>query len=435
MHIRVLHLTNFRGFENKTITFQSKFTALIGNNGRGKSTVLNGLQVALGAYLHGLEGVKYQRAIKDDEIRRIKDTKSRYYRPVLPCIVETTARFDGETQDTTWRRKILKEGGRTSFSAIDTHEVAYVAAKHMTLHRESMKPILPVFSAFSTTRGTGDVTKRGTTKFAHPIRDGYYAALESVSDFGSVHRWLRRYESALRDGLEFEGTIQAVFKAIEKAIPYLSEVKLDQSSGQIEALCSMPDQDPVRLIHEYMSDGVYNMVKMVAEIGYRCAQLNGHLGIDCIEKSSGVIMIDELDMHLHPNWQRHVVHDLKDAFPALQFVVTTHSPFILQSMKKEDVIMLDNEDDAIHPEDDPNKKGIEDISEDEMNVENVARSEDFLEMEKVASEYYNLLEEGKNLENSTVVELREKLNQLEERFNEDPAALALLKSERKASGL
>ncbi|CAN1599767.1 AAA family ATPase [Pseudomonas mediterranea] len=81
-----------------------------------------------------------------------------------------------------------------------------------------------------------------------------------------------------------------------------------------------------------LSDGIRNIVALAADIAYRCVKLNPHLGISAPRKSSGVVLIDEVDMHLHPAWQQTVVPDLLDAFPHIQFVMTTHSPQVISSV-------------------------------------------------------------------------------------------------------
>lgn len=91
-----------------------------------------------------------------------------------------------------------------------------------------------------------------------------------------------------------------------------------------------------------LSDGYRNMVAMVADIAYRCAQLNPQMGEDVTVNTKGIILIDELDLHLHPKWQRRVVPDLRKTFPNIQFIITSHSPFIIQSMNPGEVIDLDN---------------------------------------------------------------------------------------------
>ncbi len=96
----------------------------------------------------------------------------------------------------------------------------------------------------------------------------------------------------------------------------------------------------------YLSDGYRNMVAMLADISYRAIRLNPHLEQDAAKKTKGIVLIDELDMHLHPKWQRRIVQDLQNAFPDMQFIATTHSPFILQSLESGQVIdlNLDQED-------------------------------------------------------------------------------------------
>ncbi len=85
---------------------------------------------------------------------------------------------------------------------------------------------------------------------------------------------------------------------------------------------------------------------MLADISYRAIRLNPHLEQDAAKKTKGIVLIDELDMHLHPKWQRRIVQDLQNAFPDMQFIATTHSPFILQSLESGQVIdlNLDQED-------------------------------------------------------------------------------------------
>jgi len=142
-------------------------------------------------------------------------------------------------------------------------------------------------------------------------------------------------------------------------------------------------------------------------------------------------LIDELDLHLHPNWQRRIVADLKRVFPKIQFIATSHSPFIIQSLRKEELINLDTNN--AKPEEDPYKQSIEDVAEDIMQVEGMPRSNEFNEMIKVAEEYYGLLKQGKN--GTKVVNLRERLTELEARYSDDAAYVALLKAERASTNL
>ena len=70
------------------------------------------------------------------------------------------------------------------------------------------------------------------------------------------------------------------------------------------------------------------------------ARLNPHLGADALAGTPGIVLIDELDLHLHPRWQRHVVADLRRTFPLVQFVTTTHSPQIISEVQPENLILM-----------------------------------------------------------------------------------------------
>jgi predicted ATP-binding protein involved in virulence len=145
------------------------------------------------------------------------------------------------------------------------------------------------------------------------------------------------------------------------------------------------------------------------------------------------VLIDEIDLHLHPKWQRHIVADLKKIFPCMQFIVTTHSPFIVQSLKAEELIVLDEN---VEIGNDPIKRSVEEITAMEMGLEGLERSQKFQEMLETASRYFELIAEGKNSKNDKkVAELRQELNELESRYSEDAAFVALLQAERKSAKL
>jgi predicted ATP-binding protein involved in virulence len=85
------------------------------------------------------------------------------------------------------------------------------------------------------------------------------------------------------------------------------------------------------------------MIGLVADIAYRSVRLNPHLGNDAVQETPGIVLIDEVDMHLHPEWQQVVLRDLKNsrAFPQVQFIVTTHSPQVLSTVRKEHIRILE----------------------------------------------------------------------------------------------
>jgi predicted ATP-binding protein involved in virulence len=80
---------------------------------------------------------------------------------------------------------------------------------------------------------------------------------------------------------------------------------------------------------------------MVAEIARRACLLNSsYLGERVLEETTGLVLIDELDLHLHPRWQRRVIGDLKRIFPKIQFFATTHSPQVIGEARPEEIVLL-----------------------------------------------------------------------------------------------
>jgi predicted ATP-binding protein involved in virulence len=149
------------------------------------------------------------------------------------------------------------------------------------------------------------------------------------------------------------------------------------------------------------------------------AMLNPHLGQSVTQKTPGVVLIDEIDIHLHPNWQRRVVDDLRRAFPCVQFIATSHSPFIVQSLKsveelinlKPKAVPFDNID-----------VSIEDIAEDIMDVHSPQKSKRYQDLIEVAEKYYRLLEEGKSAEtDEELKKIKNELDKLLIRFSDNPA--------------
>ena len=89
-----------------------------------------------------------------------------------------------------------------------------------------------------------------------------------------------------------------------------------------------------------LSDGVKAMLSLTADIAYRCVQLNPHLASPT-EETTGIVLIDEIDLHLHPKWQQTVLSDLRKAFLKIQFIVTTHSPQVISTVPSHQIRILD----------------------------------------------------------------------------------------------
>jgi predicted ATP-binding protein involved in virulence len=91
-----------------------------------------------------------------------------------------------------------------------------------------------------------------------------------------------------------------------------------------------------------LSDGIRGVVALVADLAFRCVRLNGFYGQDAPEETNGIVLIDEIEQHLHPGWQQRILPALREAFPRVQFIVTTHSPEVLTTVNSEQIRMLED---------------------------------------------------------------------------------------------
>ena len=142
--------------------------------------------------------------------------------------------------------------------------------------------------------------------------------------------------------------------------------------------------------------------------------LNPYLGKDTLILTPGIVVIDELDLSLHPTWQRRIVDILKELFPKVQFICATHSPFIIQSLEPGELITLDSILDEEY-----SGQSIEDIAEDVMNVKIAQYSEKKVEMYEAAEKYFKALKNAAS--NEDIEELKDRLDTLSARYSDNPA--------------
>lgn len=259
------------------------------------------------------------------------------------------------------------------------------------------------------------------------MEQGYYACLLPKSSSKEFLSWYKTFEDeALKFGKDRE-LLEAFNAAIIRCVPEWTKISFSFKEDDLMGLYEAPGEAPVWMPLRLLSDGFRGIIGLIADIAYRCIKLNPHLGENAIRETKGLVLVDELDLHLHPKWQKRIVYDLKKTFPGIQFIATTHSPFIIQSLKREELINLNRE-----TGEDPFRKSIEEIAETEMEVPEVERSQRFQEMVATAEEYYKMIRAKKSSkEDSKVKELKEKLDIMQEKFSDDPAYVALLKAERK----
>lgn len=184
------------------------------------------------------------------------------------------------------------------------------------------------------------------------------------------------------------------------------------------------DKNGATLDISQLSDGERAFLAMVCDLGRRLSLANPLLENPL--HGAGVVLIDELELHLHPKWQRDVRSKLRSIFPNIQFISTTHSPFVIQSLEPGELINLDPEEFGNYSD-----QSLEDIAENVMGVEMPQKSERYRQMMATAEEYFRLLRDPQAATGATE-EVEMRLQELSAPFSDDPAFQALLKLEREA---
>lgn len=182
---------------------------------------------------------------------------------------------------------------------------------------------------------------------------------------------------------------------------------------------ALVEADGTWIPFEGLSDGYRGVIKIVADIAARMCILNPYLREKTLLETPGIVIIDELDLSLHPSWQRRIIGTLTKIFPKVQFICASHSLFLIQSLKEGKLISMDGD-----VTEEYFGQSIEDIAEDIMGVENPQYSDEKQEMYKLAEEYFSKLELAEDKE--SLKDMKEDLDRLIARFGDNPAYYAFL---------
>jgi len=453
MKILELYLKNFRCFGEETFDFSENFNVLIGDNATGKTVILDALAIAVSSFFLGIDGIFAQNISKDD-IRHIAKIQGETptLESILPVKVSCRALLEegmeGMTgtnaEKTRWSRIRKKVSGKTTSEhgtglsiyvdqlqkavksekeLLDTYE------KHEELIEWQSTP-LPVICYYRTGR-LWTQKKTSTTNTIQPGSRfrGYENYINGSYKLETLIEWFRTWELAsLQQGKVFN-TLVGVKNAITSAMIDWKEVSYDILSGELLITSNDKQTLPIRML----SDGVRNLIGIIADIAIRCVYLNPQFEADAARLTKGIVLIDEIDLHLHPKWQRRIVEDLQRTFPNIQFFATTHSPFIIQSLRQGKLINLNDT-----PYSKYEGKSIEDIVEDIMGIELPQYSQRKLSMLKAAEEYYKVLQEAESCVQNDPIrleKLKERLDELSLPFSDNPAYHAFLNMERLAKGV
>lgn len=364
MKLDCLVLENFRCFERLRLDLHPKMTVLVAENGQGKSSLLDAIRIALWPYVHSFDLASSgfndpANAIGIDDVRLLKKEAGDMVRQ-LPCKIAVAGDYGNGTDTWVRFRESEKKGTKTKGND-STKTMEFWAAGVQQLVR-SARPTdvdLPMLGYYGTGRlwshkklTPSSTSKKKNDSFMRLF--AYRDCLDPASSFKHFEEWFTWIFESYREGqikqlekgfpVEADSTAQMAIRVVQQ----VTDCFLKATTGWHTLEYSVSNEKSLVLKHEQqgimkvdlLSDGIRSMLAMGGDIAYRCIKLNPHFGIDAAKKTTGVVLIDEVDMHLHPRWQQLVLSQLMAAFPNLQFVVTTHSPQVLSSVSSESIRVL-----------------------------------------------------------------------------------------------
>lgn len=409
MRIDRVRIQNFRLFDKADITFEPDFNVIIGVNGAGKTALLEAIAVAAGTWLLGMQS-QATRQIRKEDIRieeQPLDNGRSIFEEKLPVEVEAWGEIMGERLQ--WKRSLKTSHGRTTAS--DSKEVKNIAEWVDILTQNGAPYILPLIAYYGSGRLHTDSRQRlkvngikeGASK-EHLMRlNAYQSSIDKkINQEALVQYFVRESWYAYTTKIEslvFTSVREALRRCIDNAQSIYYNPDTEDLVVEIEGQGAIP--------FSYLSDGHRAMLAMVGDLCRNIVQLNPRLGSDAIRETPGVVLIDELELHLHPAWQQRVVTDLKRTFPKIQFIATTHSPLAVGELPSRCVILLNRDGTWSHPY--IGTRGAEsaeilnhvmgaksqnpEVYQLERGIEEALDSDDFSKAEKLYSRFLEITEE------------------------------------------
>ena len=412
MKIRELTLRNYRVFaEYSTFKFVDRFTVVAGINGRGKTALLDGLAVLCSRFLpHVSLARSRNRTITPSEVHLGMESAELGMKVNCAGIpLEYKLTYDKE------RRQIKT----TKLPATVKREVRNAYGNPTRADDEA-----PLAVYYTTDRAGYRLPRTLPTEVRHGQAAAYSGALfnrtVNFRDFMARYRsavTIERAELGRNPNYLGDRAVTAISHALTTFLGGFENLRVQE-----EPLRLLVDKAGVTLDLSQLSDGERSFLAMICDLGRRLALANPLL--DNPLHGAGVVLIDELELHLHPTWQRDVSEKFRRTFPNIQFIATTHSPFVIQALRPGELINLDPEEFGEYAD-----RSIEDIAETVMGVQLPQKSQRYLKMMTAAKEYFRLLRMP-GAPPADIDAAEQRLSELSEPFSDDPAFQALLKLER-----
>jgi len=385
-HLRSLTLTDFRRFSLLDVRFEDDLTVIIGGNGQGKTSIITAIAKTLSWFTANIlredgagQRLSEMTDIKNDSQLKYSDVSSNFsFGKGLKIISVRLSR--SALGMPTRRDSIVKEAKDVSdiLRVVNAKKIVNLPIFALYSIDRSHPFIKPIKDSGELREGRFDAYTNalsGAGRFDHFIEwfialhkrtvDDATTSIEILQqqvndlkksiDAGLVsvkplldHAKEKLDEALLKTSLNQDGDSlpdqlqkKLIIDAISRSIPSISDIWVETASG-FDVVKLTNDGHNVTV--EQLSDGQRIFLSLVADLARRMIMLNPRL--DNPFEGSGIVLIDEIELHLHPQWQQDIIENLRTIFPNIQFIITTHSPIVLSTVDKRCIRQFDNEDNS-----------------------------------------------------------------------------------------
>jgi predicted ATP-binding protein involved in virulence len=426
--MKLNHITveNFRAISQLELPLEPQLTLLVGNNAVGKTTILDAIAVGLGAVLARLPNINSKDFCHND-LRQ--ELVTHFENPTLTELSSAPyARVTLETRDKIiWDRTQERDQTEPTQKAIPpaknlTELHAFLDPIINEVQNGNLKTRLPVIAYYGTDRAVFPSVQQQLHD--NPLQEfnrfgALEGALEAITHFRTVFEWFTAQENQeLREIKKRQDwhyqlpVLKAVRQSICQMLPGCSNPRTDTKPSQFLVDFTYENGKKEQVALSQLSDGYRTTLALVMDLARRMAQANPpYQENDNPLASEAIILIDEVDLHLHPKWQQHILVNLMETFPNAQFIVTTHSAAVLTTIKPKHIIRLERENDVI-AEQPISSYGAESgrLLSEIMDV-NERPPAEVNEFTRLLEQYYGLIESNEG-ESEIALQLRLRLNEL-----------------------
>lgn len=344
LNLTRLQLTNYRRFPEFEIDFDPELTVIAARNGQGKTTILEAIAAAFGPFVGAFDNGK-SKHIEQSDARYSRVGTGYENEQNFPVLINAELAAPALK----WQRALLGAKGRTT-----SKEAAPLADWGKELQdnlRKDANIQLPLISYYSSRRlwvRHKSTSRRGVLTESRTM--GYEDCLSPSSNYVQLQQWLRKATYAVLQQQakaspelsNLQSRLECIRNAVNEVMAEEGWTDFDYSIALDDLAMSHPDHGLLPL--SLLSDGVRAVISLAADLAFRCARLNGQLGDQAAKQTTGIILIDEIDLHLHPAWQQRIIVSLRRAFPQMQLIVSTHSPQVLTTVNREQIRVVRRDD-------------------------------------------------------------------------------------------